>query len=98
MLATTYTVLFVAALAWLGLVLARVLPGTIGGMMSLVLWGALVPSSFAVEIGAESGSLTAIQQPTLAFVAVAGLAVSGIYLFADVTGRVSAPDASEVGL
>lgn len=98
MLATTYTVLFVCALAWLGLLLARVLPGTIGGMLSLVLWLALIPSSFAVQIGAESGSLTAVQQPTLAFVAVAGFVVSGIFMFADVTGRVSAPDSTEVGL
>lgn len=95
MLATTYTALFVMATAVLLLLLTDRLPRVIGGALALAFWGALVPGSFAVEIGAESGSLSTVSQPTLAFVAVAGLGVTALFMFAAVTGRL-APRREEV--
>jgi hypothetical protein len=77
------------ATALLMLLLADRLPRVIGGGLALAFWAALVPASFAVEIGAESGSLSTVQQPTLAFVAVAGLGVTLLFIFAAVTGRLS---------
>lgn len=96
MLLITYTALFVAATAVLLGVLTAAVPETVGSLWSLVLWAALVPGSFAVEIGAQSGTLSTVQQPTLAFVAVAGVGLSALVLFADVTGRLS-PARAEVG-
>jgi len=89
MLATTYTALFVMATTVLMLLLTDRLPRVIGGALTLAFWAALVPGSFAVEIGAESGSLSTVSQPTLGFVAVAGLGVTALYLWAAVTGRLT---------
>lgn len=89
MLLAPFSILVALATGWLALLLSGRLPGTIGSLMSIALWVAIVPSAFAVEIGAESGSVETVQQPTLAFLAVAGVGVSALYLFADVTGRIS---------
>lgn len=85
----TYSILFALATFWLAALLNDRLPRTIGGAMSLAMWLALVPASFAVEIGLQSGSPTTIQEPVLAFVSVLGFAVSGLFVFADVTGQIS---------
>jgi hypothetical protein len=95
MLLITYTALFaLATLTLLGAMNGSI-PETIGSMWALVLWLALIPGSFAVEIGAQSGSVSTVSQPTLAFVAVAGLGMSALVLFASVTGRL-APARKEV--
>lgn len=85
----TYTVLFALATLWLAALLTDRLPRTIGGAMSLAFWLALIPSSWAVEIALQSGSPETIQQPVLGYVAVAGFGISGLYLFADVTGKLA---------
>jgi len=89
MIASTYNILFVMASAMLALLLSDRIPRVVGGALALAMWAALVPASFAVEIGAESGSLSTVQQPTLAFVAVAGLGTTALFLFAAVTGRLA---------
>jgi hypothetical protein len=93
MILLVYATLFVGGMATLLGVLSGIVPETIGSLWALVIWAALVPGSFAVEIGAQSGSLSTVTQPTLAFVAVAGIGMSGLVLFADVTGRLTRGDA-----
>jgi len=76
MIQSTYTLLY--ALAALGTVaaLADVGPQRFVGALAAVTWLALIPSSWAIETVTDSGTVEVITQPTLGFLAIAGLGVA----------------------
>jgi len=96
MLALTYAILLIAALLWLSGVLAGALPSTIGAAFSVALWVALIPASYSVDLVVGS-SIETVAQPSMAFLAVGGAAISAAFLFADVTGRISRQELPVVG-
>lgn len=89
MIAQTYTLLFgVALLLTVGL-LADIGPTEMVGILVVVLWLALLPSSFAVERITSSGNIETISQPVLAFVCVAGLGLTALLTFEAIIHRLS---------
>jgi hypothetical protein len=87
MIQSTYTLLYGLAAV-----------GTVASMIDLgprrylsagaaILWLGLIPSSWAVETVTNSGSVETIAQPTLGFLAVAGLGVALVSLVIDVIAQ-----------
>jgi hypothetical protein len=87
MIQSTYTVLY--ALAALGTVacLVDLVPQRYVGGLATITWLALIPSSWAVETVTNSGTVETIAQPTLGFLAVAGLGVALIFTIIDVIAQ-----------
>jgi hypothetical protein len=76
----------IAALTLLLLLMGK-LPNTMGSAISAVFWLALIPASFDVELVANDVTTTTVAEPIVTYLAVAGLGISVLYLFADVTGQ-----------
>jgi hypothetical protein len=87
MIQSTYTLLY--ALAALGTVstLAEFGPRRFVGGLAAVTWLGLIPSSWAVETVTDSGAVEVVAQPTLGFLAIAGLAVALIFTIIDVIAQ-----------
>jgi hypothetical protein len=87
MIQSTYTLLY--ALAAIGTVAAliEVGPRRFVGALAAVTWLALIPSSWAVEKITNSGSVEVIAQPTLGFLAIAGLGVALVFTVIDVVAQ-----------
>lgn len=92
MITPVYLVLVVSAVGTLLLLLTGALPNTMGSAISIVLWLAVIPASYDIEVITDSGALESTPEPVMVFVGVAGLGVSALYLFADVTGQLGGTD------
>lgn len=87
MIAPLFILIVAAAAGTLLLLLAGKLPNTMGSAVSMMFWLSLVPASFDVEIIADDGTLTSVPEPIVTYLAVAGLGISVLYLFADITDQ-----------
>jgi hypothetical protein len=75
MMLLTYTALFVVALGLLALSVLRETPIIMMGIQTL-LWLALVPSAYNIQVAAGDGTIATQPQPVLAFIALGGVGVS----------------------
>ena len=92
MLAMTFHLLFIAALASSYVAISRRLDERLGGATAIILWGLVAIGAFDYEVVTNDGTRVAIEEPFLGFFAAGMALIMLAFTFAAVTGELPSLD------